>query len=119
MLENRLSFLEDEFRKKVSLFLGELLEHRIYVIIIETLRTEDRQRFLLETGKSQTLKSKHLDGKAIDIVPIIEYNYPRVKSVGWDTTHPVWQEIAKIAKSHGLKWGGDWRSFKDYVHFEE
>ncbi|SEH44789.1 peptidoglycan L-alanyl-D-glutamate endopeptidase CwlK [Halobacillus karajensis] len=29
-----------------------------------------------------------------------------------------WREVAKIAKSLGFQWGGDWTSFKDYAHLE-
>ena len=36
--------------------------------ITEGLRTKERQEQLYKTGKSKTLKSKHLEGKAIDIL---------------------------------------------------
>ncbi len=26
--------------------------------------------------------------------------------------------IVKLFKAHGFKWGGDWRTIKDYQHFE-
>lgn len=29
-----------------------------------------------------------------------------------------WVEVVTIAKSLGFDWGGDWKSFKDYPHFE-
>ena len=29
-----------------------------------------------------------------------------------------WDAIAKIAKSFGFAWGGDWKKFKDKPHFE-
>ena len=32
--------------------------------------------------------------------------------------HRVHAAIAQIADKHGIEWGGNWRSFKDYPHFE-
>jgi len=29
-----------------------------------------------------------------------------------------WFEVARIGKELGFTWGGDWRGFKDYPHFE-
>ena len=28
------------------------------------------------------------------------------------------REVGKIAKEHGIEWGGDWKTSKDYPHFE-
>lgn len=30
-----------------------------------------------------------------------------------------WKKVAAIFKKHGFTWGGDWKSFKDYPHFEK
>lgn len=37
----------------------------------------------------------------------------------WDGPHGITdlEELAQIAKRHGLGWGGDWRSVKDPMHF--
>lgn len=40
--------------------------------ITESLRSYERQKELFESGKSKTMKSKHLEGKAIDIVGVYE-----------------------------------------------
>jgi peptidoglycan L-alanyl-D-glutamate endopeptidase CwlK len=40
--------------------------------ITEGLRSKQRQAQLYREGKTKTLNSKHLDGKAIDICPIID-----------------------------------------------
>lgn len=58
-----------------------------------------------------TLKSKHLSGKAIDLVPVIK------GKTCWNPPERVWQAMGEIGKKHGLKWGGDWKE-KDYPHFE-
>lgn len=39
--------------------------------IVEGIRTMERQKELVKEGKSKTLKSKHLSGKAVDFAPCI------------------------------------------------
>ena len=48
--------------------------------IVEGLRTKERQEQLYKTGKSKTLKSKHLVGKAIDILGCKE-QYDNTKDI--------------------------------------
>ncbi len=60
-----------------------------------------------------TLKSKHLDGIAVDIVPVRDGN------VIWEYkgNEATFEVIAAIMKKHGFRWGGDWQQ-KDYPHYE-
>ena len=39
--------------------------------VIEGLRTEEQQKALVEKGASQTMKSKHLNGHAVDLMAYI------------------------------------------------
>lgn len=84
--------------------------------ITEGLRTKERQKALFDAGKSQTMNSRHLTGKAVDIAVIKD------GEVTWDFKHyqTVADHIKKIAKDMkiDLVWGGDWQSFKDGPHFE-
>ena len=81
--------------------------------ITDGLRTLEEQRHYYDTGKSKTMKSKHLTGLAVDVVPI---------PVSWEPEafYPI--AIAMKQASDILDipivWGGDWRTFKDYPHFE-
>jgi hypothetical protein len=61
-------------------FLARLLSE-VPFEITDGMRTIEEQRHYYETGRSQTMNSKHLTD-----TPIV--------------------------------WGGDWRTFKDYPHFE-
>ena len=63
------------------------------------------------TPNTWTLASKHIEGLAIDFVPVRNGTY------WWTAPVTVWEEIGKIGKSCGLKWGGDWKN-KDCPHFE-
>lgn len=31
--------------------------------------------------------------------------------------YSVTQQVVNIWKKHGFYWGGDWKSYKDYMHF--
>lgn len=31
---------------------------------------------------------------------------------------PHWMTVVEIMKKYGMQWGGDWKSIKDYPHFE-
>lgn len=84
--------------------------------ITEGLRTKERQKALFDAGKSQTMNSRHLTGKAVDIAVI------RDGEITWDMKYYqlVASHIKNIAKSMNIDivWGGDWQSFKDGPHFE-
>ena len=84
--------------------------------ITEGVRTLERQKELVKAGASRTLKSKHLEGKAIDVVAYVG------GKVAWDW--PLYEKIAKAFKQAAaeldvnIKWGGDWATFRDGPHFQ-
>lgn len=84
--------------------------------ITEGLRTKERQKELFSAGKSQTMNSRHLTGKAVDIAVLVE------GKITWDFSkyQVVADHIKKVAKDMKIDivWGGDWQSFKDGPHFE-
>ena len=58
-----------------------------------------------------TLKSKHIEGKAIDLVPV------RAGKLWWTAPACVWERMGVIGENAGLNWGGRWKE-KDLPHFE-
>ena len=87
--------------------------------ITEGLRTMERQRYLVKTGKSRTLKSYHLRGKAIDFVAM-----PSGK-VSWelkDYKTIVEKAFKPAAKALGLSdkitYGIYWKSIVDGPHLQ-
>ncbi len=84
--------------------------------ITEGLRTKERQQELFNSGKSQTMRSRHLTGHAVDIAIFID------GKANWDFKNYqiVADHIKAVAKMNDVPvvWGGDWISFKDGVHFE-
>jgi hypothetical protein len=70
------------------------------------LRTLEEQKKLYESGRSQTMKSKHLDGRAVDLVAYFG------SDISWELN--VYDEIcdamAEAARrnSVAIKWGAAW-----------
>jgi peptidoglycan L-alanyl-D-glutamate endopeptidase CwlK len=84
--------------------------------VLEGLRSPERQKQLVNEGFSQTLKSKHLTGHAVDLGALVK------GTVSWDKEH--YHTIAKAMKKSAeelkinIRWGGDFKSFFDGPHFE-
>jgi peptidoglycan L-alanyl-D-glutamate endopeptidase CwlK len=80
------------------------------------LRTVEEQKVLVATGKSRTMKSKHLTGDAVDIAVFVD------GKLTWELKYykAVAAHIKKVAAKLGVKitWGGDWQSFIDGPHFQ-
>lgn len=85
--------------------------------VFDGLRTIEEQREHVRKGNSKTMKSKHLEGRAVDLVPWID-NGPR-----WEPLS-AFEPIAKAMKDAAkeldvpIRWGGDWTSFVDKPHWE-
>jgi peptidoglycan L-alanyl-D-glutamate endopeptidase CwlK len=85
--------------------------------VFEGIRTVKRQRMLLRLGRTTTMRSKHITGNAIDLVPYRNGKYD------W-SADDYFDEIERCMKlvihQHKLpiKWGGDWRTFIDKPHWE-
>lgn len=84
--------------------------------ITEGLRDKERQRYLVRTGKSRTMNSYHLRGKAVDVVAM-----PAGK-VSWSLAdyRAINTAVQKAAKAAGVTvvWGGSWKSIVDGPHFQ-
>ena len=74
--------------------------------VIEGLRTEEKQKQLVESGASQTMKSQHLEGRAVDLMAYIGGRG------SWELS--VYDEIADAMKEAAIKvdvavrWGAAW-----------
>jgi len=85
-------------------------------MVIEGLRTVERQRQLVAKGASQTMRSRHLTGHAVDIAPVVG------GAIRWDW--PLYDRLAVAVKqaarevSVPVEWGGDWATFKDGPHWQ-
>ena len=93
-----------------------LQESPLDFIVIEGLRTQERQKELVASGASKTMNSRHITGHAVDLLPIGP-NGPRFD---WPLYHKLAPAVKAAAKAEGVKitWGGDWPNFPDGPHFE-
>lgn len=94
-----------------------LQESELDFVVIEGLRSVERQKQLVASGASRTMNSRHLTGHAVDIVPI----GPNGKAAfDWPLYHKLGPAVKAAAEKEGVAiiWGGDWTSFKDGPHFE-
>jgi len=93
-------------------------------IIVEGLRTRERQAKLVAIGASRTMNSRHLTGHAIDLAYWLDDDdgTPEAGEVRWDwpLAHRIAAAMKNAAAAEGvaLVWGGDWASFPDGPHFE-
>ena len=79
-------------------------------------RTVAEQRLLVAMGKSSTMKSYHIVGKAVDLVAMVG------KDTSWDLKHyaQINKAMQAAAKELGvtITWGGTWKSLVDGPHWQ-
>lgn len=84
--------------------------------VLEGVRSKTRQEQLVKAGASQTMRSRHLTGHAVDLGAYVG------GQVRWDW--PLYYKIADAVKKAAselnvpIEWGGDWKTFKDGPHFQ-
>lgn len=84
--------------------------------VLEGVRSKTRQEQLVKAGASQTMRSRHLTGHAVDLGAYV------AGSVRWDW--PLYHKIAVAVKQAAaelqvpIEWGGDWTTFKDGPHWQ-
>lgn len=84
--------------------------------VSQGLRTLAEQEADVKAGRSQTMKSRHLDGHAVDLVVLVN----GVVSWAWPPYDILAFQMKAAAARCGIpiNWGGDWVTFKDGPHFE-
>ena len=100
-----------------------------------SMRANNTSAFNFRPASGMRRLSKHSTGMAIDINPL--YNplvkhregrtrvYPSTATLYMDRSQDFPYKIVKgdfcyrLFKKYGFSWGGDWKSSKDYQHFEK
>jgi peptidoglycan L-alanyl-D-glutamate endopeptidase CwlK len=93
-----------------------LQESPLDFIVIEGLRTMQRQRELYASGASKTMNSRHLTGHAVDLLPIGKDG----AAFAWPLYDKLGPAVKAAADAEGVQidWGGDWTKFRDGPHFQ-
>ena len=74
--------------------------------VIQGLRTEEEQKALVEKGASKTMKSKHLEGLAVDLMAYIDGRGSWELNV-YDNIAEAMQQAA-TEESVDIRWGAAW-----------
>lgn len=123
-----LSVLAPGFRAKVEQLLRNMAARGLPCLVVETLRTDERQRFLFgfgreyDDGRGVVTHSRDVDetwhgfGLAVDIVHAEHY---------WNAGPAFWRALEEEAEKLGLTSGADWdrndatrSAFKDLPHVQ-
>lgn len=107
-----------------------VLTGKAKIRITQGLRTFAEQDALYSLGRTKPGKittnakggqSVHNYGFAVDICLIIDG-----KIASWDTAKDWdndriadWHECVKVFAKYGWDWGGNWKTFKDFPHFDK
>ncbi|WP_431785755.1 M15 family metallopeptidase [Paenibacillus lactis] len=126
----RLNGLHPVVKQAAELLIERCHARGVSIVITQGLRTIAEQNALYEQGRTKPGAivtnakgghSFHNFGLAIDFALLM----PDGKNVSWDMRrdgdfdHTIdWLEVVEEAKKIGFEWGGDWKTFKDYPHFE-
>lgn len=101
---NRLKGIKPSLHRVVerAIFLSD-----VDFMVVEGLRTKDKQAEYVKKGASQTMNSKHLTGDAVDIVPYVN---GKADWDNWDNIFKMTTAMQKAAQELGtpIKWGGAW-----------
>ena len=85
-------------------------------MVLEGLRTKERQAELVAAGASQTTNSRHITGHAVDLGAIVggklRWDWPLYPSINTAMRQAATE--LKVA----LEWGGDWRTLRDGPHWQ-
>lgn len=106
----KLQGLDPAFEAKARYVIIEMEKLGWQIRIVYGVR-DYQENFRLYQKGFASLNSKHLDGKALDLID---------RRVGYDNnpSHKYYQDLRKIAKSIGLVWGGEFMSRWDPCHIE-
>lgn len=121
--EKNIATLIPPAQAKARLFMAAAVEamkaHGLEVRIISGTRTYAEQSALYAKGRTAPGPkvtnapagySNHNFGVAFDI--------GLFRGKGYLGESPHYKALGAIGKRAGLSWGGDWRTFKDYPHYE-
>jgi peptidoglycan LD-endopeptidase CwlK len=91
-------------------------------VVLEGLRTIERQRQLVNAGASRTLNSRHLTGHAVDLAPLADTDGDGDREISWRWPHydVLAPFIFRAATECGvpIEWGGNWPRWRDGPHWQ-
>jgi peptidoglycan L-alanyl-D-glutamate endopeptidase CwlK len=107
-------------KQRALAFIAAASAKGIDLLVTSTYRDAESQDALYAQGRStpgnvvtraKAGQSWHNWRCALDVVPLVNG-----KAI-WDD-QALWKQVGEIGKSCGLEWAGDWKTFKEYPHFQ-
>ena len=106
----------------VKIVRGAILHSLNDFTVVEGLRTLEQQQIYFDTGKSRTMKSRHLTGHAVDLMPLLVKDGKSVGSWELKDFYPLNDAMQLSAHAFGIEveWGGTCfgPTFIDAPHFQ-
>lgn len=122
MINSRsLDELIPQAKERVEKFIALCEENGIDLLVTSTYRDAESQNALYAQGRTAPGRivtnakagdSWHNWRCAVDVVPLVN------GKPNWDTSDPVWAQIGRLGKEAGLEWAGEWKTFKEFAHFQ-
>ena len=146
MASRRIEDLHPITREKVQAFLRLANENGIDVLIYCTYRSPEEQEILYMQGRLKefgiTVSELNEERKRLGLYPLSEKEANRIvtNAQAWQSYHqygvafdcvplsggkPDWGNIeaykllGEIGEQVGLEWGGNWKHFKEFPHFQD
>ena len=126
----RIELMHPSVREKLKyeyLEINSKLPKNVRLRFAYTLRNDQEQNELYAIGRTKAGKivtnakggqSVHNYGLAFDIVLLVDKDNNGIfETASWDLDKNFYL-VVNYFKSKGWEWGGDWKSFKDYPHFQ-
>jgi len=107
-------------KQRALAFIAAASAKGIDLLVTSTYRDSESQDALYAQGRTtpgnivtraKAGQSWHNWRCALDVVPLVNG-----KAI-WDD-QAIWKQVGEIGKSCGLEWAGDWKTFKEYPHFQ-
>jgi peptidoglycan LD-endopeptidase CwlK len=107
-------------KQRAEAFIAAAKAKGIDLLVTSTYRDNESQEALYAQGRTtpgnivtraKAGQSWHNYRCALDVVPLVNG-----KAI-WDD-QAVWKQVGEIGKSCGLEWAGDWKTFKEFPHFQ-
>jgi len=107
-------------KQRAQAFVEAAKAKGIDLLVTSTYRDSESQDALYAQGRTtpgnivtraKAGQSWHNYRCALDVVPLVNG-----KAV-WDD-QAVWKQVGEIGKACGLEWAGDWKTFKEFPHFQ-
>lgn len=117
----RLADVKPELAEKCRAIIALAASEGFALIVTQGFRSVEEQNRLYQIGRrgiagerkvtnARGGQSNHNHREAVDFAFVV------AGEISWDER--LYQNIGRWAKQAGLKWGGDWKSFKDFPHVE-